>query len=173
MPYFVIVDLNSIGPQDSEGNASAEVLALRDKNGEVLPVFTSLNRFWAFVDKWYAGDDSVHPTTFPMDPFELAEMVGPMGESGLFDTLLFNPVAVSARKWKYKTKPIPLTHYCRFISEIRPGIEKVVQDGEVKFGDLSAPETHLKVLRWSMPRLEELARNAGARVEEWEVRDDS
>jgi hypothetical protein len=172
VPYFAIVDLNSIGPQDSRGNASAEVLTLRGENGEVLPVFTSLNRFWDFVDKWYAADDPVHPTTFPMDPFRLAEMIEPPNEEGV-EALVFDPVLVSDGNWRSAAKPIPVADYCRFIKEIRPGINKLAKEAAAKFGHLPDPKAKKDAIDWIKSQAEEVGDNAGARIAEWEVRDDT
>jgi hypothetical protein len=173
VPYYPIIDLTSMEPQDSEGGAEAEVLVLGGEDKVVLPVFTSLDRFWAFVDKHYAGDDSVRPSTFPMDPFRLAEMVGAMQLAGGLDALVFNPFVVSAEEWSSAIKPIPIAHYSRFIAEIRPGIEQLAQEAEARFGHLPDSQSFNESIEWAKPRVHEVADNAGARMEEWQDSDDS
>jgi hypothetical protein len=59
------------------------------------------------------------------------------------------------------------------MAEIHPRIKRLAQEKRAKFGDLSDPKIFKRAFEWSMPQLEELARNAGARVGEWEVRDNS
>jgi hypothetical protein len=113
MPYYPIVDLASMEPEDSGGGYKTNLLTLGGEAGTILPVFTSINRFWAFVDVYLAGDDSLEPSTFPIDPFRLAEKIEPSIETGELGFLVFNPTAVSPGQWSIERKPIPKAHYCR------------------------------------------------------------
>ena len=168
MPYYPIINLASIEPQATEGGAEAEVLVLGREDKVFLPVFTSLDRFWAFVDEHYAGDDSVRPSSIPMDPFRLAEMVGAMDQAGGLDALVFNPVVVSAEELRSEADPIPVAEYCRFIAEIRPDLEKLAQEAEAEFGHLPDSESFKKSLEWMEPDIQEVVDNARARIEEWQ-----
>jgi hypothetical protein len=95
MPYYPIGDLASTAPKDSGGGYETDLLTLGGEDGSILPVFTSMNRFWAFVDVYLAGDDSVQPSTFPMDPFRLAEVMESLAEKDELSFLIFNPTALS------------------------------------------------------------------------------
>ena len=172
MPYYPIMDLSSMKKREG-GGGELDLLLLRREDGPILPVFTSLNRFWAFVDKYYARDDSVRPTTVPMDPFKLAGMVRSIGGETVLKALVFDPIALTGGKWRSAVKPAPISTYLRFMSEIRPEVEKLAKETEEKFGHLPDPVAFDDSLRWSKPLLDEVADNAGARVEEWEVGDDS
>ncbi len=172
MPYFPIVDLNSIGPLDPEGKAVANILTIEDDDREVLPVFTSIDRFWAFADKRFAGDDFVRPSTYPIDPFRLADMLRELRETGL-DAVVFNPIALSGNEWRSAVKPIPVANYCRFASEIRPGIAKLAKEAEARFGHLPVQEALREAMKRNQLRIEEVVRNTAARIAEWEVTDDS
>lgn len=168
MTYYPIIDLASIGPPNSDGGGEAAVLTLEAEDEVVLPVFTSLDRLWAFVDHYYTGEDSVQPSTFPIDPFRLAEMIGSLGQASRLGSLVFNPLVVSNGRWKRVGKLIPVAHYCRFISEIRPGVEELTQESKAKFGTPPlGSEAWEKIMKRSIPQLERLADSAGARVEEW------
>jgi SseB protein N-terminal domain len=168
VPYYPIVNLASIEPQDSDGGAKAQLLTLRSEDGVIFPVFTSLDRFWAFVDKYYAGDDSAQPSTFPLTPFRLAEMVGPTSQGVEIDALIFNPVVVSAGEWRSTVKSIPVAEYCRFMAEIRPDLEKLTQEAEAEFCHLPDSESFKKSLEWAEPYIQEAVDNARARIEEWQ-----
>lgn len=176
MPYYLPVNLRSMEPRESKGSgkATGELIMLGGEGEAVLPVFTSLARFWAFVDEYFAGDDSVRPSPFRMDPFKLAEVAEQVGAPGGFGFLVFNPTAVSAGQWNCVKKPIPVAHYCRFMSEIRPGIQEVVRESIARFG--TAPPgfaADKEAMEWCRPRIEELSENAGARVDEWWDRHDA
>jgi hypothetical protein len=125
------------------------------------------------VDKWYAGDDSVHPTTFPIDPFRLAEIIKAPGEAGQIDAVVFNPFVVSSGEWRSAVEPIPVSNYCRFMAEIRPETERLAKETETKFGHLSDPKTRKEAMEWVTPLAEDIADNARARIAEWEVGSDS
>jgi hypothetical protein len=170
VPYYTVIDLQSMEPREPRGNggARAEVLMLRGEDGDVFPVFTSLARFWAFVDEYFVGDDLVEPSTFPMDPFRLAEMIEQSGGTGGFCFLVFDPIAVSAGQWSSMKKPIPVAHYCRFISEIRPGIQQLTRECIARFGTPPpGSAAYEEAMEWYRPQIEGLADSVGARVNEW------
>jgi hypothetical protein len=168
MPYYPIGDLASTAPKDSGGGYETDLLTLGGEDGFILPVFTSMNRFWAFVDVYLAGDDSIQPSTFPMDPFRLAEVMESLAEKGELSFLIFNTTALSPGVWSIESDPIPVAHYCRFMSEIRPGIRQAVRESEARFGP-AAPgfAADQEAMEWLRPRIEALAESAGARVDEW------
>lgn len=168
MPYYPIINRASIEPQDSEGGGTAEMMTLGSEDEVILPVFTSLDRFWAFVDKYYAGDDSVQPSTLPLTPFRLAEMVEPMSQGGKLDALILNPVMVSAGELWSAVDPIMVGEYCHFIAEIRPDLEKLAQEAEAKFCHLPDSEASKKSLEWMDPHIQEAVDNARARMAEWQ-----
>jgi hypothetical protein len=111
VPYYPIIDLASRRPQASNEGVVAEMLTLGDEDEDVLPVLTSLARFWAFVDEYFAADDLLQPSTFPMDPFRLAEMIEPLGETSELSLLVLDPIAVSAGQWRSVNQPRPVAHY--------------------------------------------------------------
>jgi hypothetical protein len=168
VPYYPIINLASIEPHATEGGATAEMVTLGSEDEVILPVFTSLDRFWAFVDTYYAGDESVQPSTFPVTPFTLAEMVGPTSQGVEIDALIFNPVMVPAGELRSEADPIPVAEYCRFIVEIRPDLEKLAQEAEAEFGHLPDSESFKKSLEWMEPDIQEVVDNARARIEEWQ-----
>lgn len=168
MPYYPIVDLASMEPEDSGGGYKTKFITLRGEAGAILPVFSSLNRFWAFADDYLTGDDSIEPSTFPIDPFRLAEKIEPSIEKGQQGFLVFNPTAVSPGLYSIEREPIPIAHYCRLVSEIRPGFRQAVREYEARFG-VAAPGSaaEKEAMEWLRPRIERLADSAGARVNEW------
>jgi len=168
VPYYPIVNLASIEPQATEGGATAEMVTLGSEDEVTLPVFTSLDRFWAFVDKYYAGDDSVQPSTLPLTPFRLAEMIGPTSQGGKLDALIFNPVLVSAGELWSEVDPITVGEYCRLLAEVRPDLEKLAQETEAKFCHLPDSEASKKCLEWMDPHIQEAVDNARARMAEWQ-----
>jgi hypothetical protein len=117
MPFYPIGNLASTAPKDSGRGYDTDLLMLGSEEGFILPVFTSVNRFWAFVDEYLAGDDSIQPSTFPMDWFWLAEVVESLAKDGDLGFLVFNPTAVSPGQWSVEGDPIPAAHYCRFVRE--------------------------------------------------------
>lgn len=168
MPYYPIVDLATMEPRNPGGGCETELVTLRGEDEFVFPVFTSEARFWAFSDKYFAEDDPVRPSTFPMTPFRLAEMFGPLGDAGELGSMVFNPIAVSEGQWRSAKEPIPVAHFCRFITEIRPGIRRLNQESVARFGS-AAPGSaaHEEAMDWLRPLIERLSESAGARVDEW------
>lgn len=168
MSIYPIIDMASMNLEDSGGGYKTEFVALKGEAGDVLPVFTSVDRCKAFVNDFFARDDPTQPSTFPMDVFLLAEMIEPWMEAGGLGFLLFDPMVVSPGKCGSAREPIPAAHFCRFISEIRPEIEQTARETEARFG-AHVPESvaEKEALRWVMPRLERLADSAGAMVDEW------
>jgi hypothetical protein len=176
VPYYMPIDLQSMEPQESrgDGKAKAEVLTLRGEDEALLPVFSSLPRFWAFVDEYFAQDDLVQPSTFPMDPFRLAEMIEQSGETREFDFLVFNPIAVSAGQWRSVKKPIPVAHYCRFMSELRPGAQQLAREFIARFGTPPpGSAAYEEAIEWYRPQIEGLSDSVAARVDEWWDRHDA
>lgn len=168
MPYYPIGDLASTAPKDSGGGYEADLLTLGGEDGFILPVFTEVNRFWAFVDVYLAGDDSIRPSTFPMDPFELAEKIEPSIETGELGFLVFNPTAISPGQWKTERDPIPVAHYCRFMSDIRPEIQQAVRESMDRFGVATlGPAANPEAAEWLRHRIERLTESTVARVDEW------
>ena len=171
VPYYPIIDLATMGPRDADGLSKAEMVTLRVEDEVYLPMFTSVARFWAFVDKYFAEDDRVQPTTIPIDPFSLAEMMDAVKGTAARDSLIFNPMAVCAGQWRSVIEPIPVARYCRFMSEIRPGIRQIVRESTARFG--SAPPgtpAFAQALECYRPRIEALSDSVGARVDEWWAR---
>jgi hypothetical protein len=168
VPLYPIGNLISTSPKDSGGGYETDLLTLGGEDGFILPVFTSINRFWAFVDVYLAGDDSIQPSTFPMDPFELAEKIERLEGAGELGFLVFNPTAVTSGQWSSVNDPIPVARYCRFMSEIRPGIQQAVRESVARFGSATpGSAAHKVAMEWLGPRIEWLAKSAGARVDEW------
>jgi hypothetical protein len=168
VPLFPIIDLASMEPEDAGGGYKTEFMTLGGEDESILPVFTSMNRFWAFADDYLTGDDSIESSTFPIDPFRLAEIIEPWMEMGELGFLVFNPTAVSPGKFSSAREPIPAAHYCRFVGEIRPEIRRAARQAEAKFGPaIPGSAAEKKAMEWLGPRLEGLADSAGARVDEW------
>jgi hypothetical protein len=164
---YTVLDLMSM-ESGQNGKTEAELSTLRSEDGDHLPVFTSLALFSAFVDEYFDGNDSIEPAPFPIDPFELAQMVDPLAKNGEVDYLIFNPTAVSPGVWGTERDPIPVAHYCRFMSEIRPGLRRAVRQFEARFGPATPGSAAEKeAMGWLMPRIERLAESVGTRVDEW------
>ena len=168
MSFYPIIDLASTEPEDFGGGYKTEFVTLESEDEAVLPMFTSVKRCKAFVDDYFARDDSIRPSTFPMDVFRLAEMIEPAIETGELGFLVFDPTAVSPGQWSIERDPILIAHYCRFASEIRPGIRQAVREAEARFG-AAAPGSaaEKEAMEWLRPRIERLADTSGARVDEW------
>jgi hypothetical protein len=168
VPYYPIIDWATMGPQNPGGGSVAEFVTLRGEDPLVFPVFTSMARFWAFADKYFAEDDPVWPSTFPMTPFRLAEMIEALGEAGAPSSLVFNPTAVSEGQWRSAKEPIPGAHFCRFITEIRPEVRRLNQEAIARFG-VAPPGSpaYEEAMDWLWPEIGRMSESAGARVDEW------
>jgi hypothetical protein len=168
VPLFPIIDMASMKPESSGGGYKTEFVGLEGEAGGVLPGFTSANRCKCFVDGYFARDGITQPSTFPMDVFRLAAMIEPWIETGGLGFLVFDPLALSPGKWSSPREPIPAAHYCRFVSEIGPGIDQTVRESEARFGThVPGSVSEKEAMRRLMPRLERLADSAGVRVDEW------
>jgi len=168
MPYYPLIDLASMEPEDSGGGYKTNLLTLGGEDGFILPVFSSMNRFWAFADDYLTGDESIEPSTFPIDPFRLAEMIEPWMEKGELRFLVVNPTAVSRGQWSIEREPIPIAHYCRLVSEIRPGFRQAVREAEARFGaGATGSAVHSEAKEWLKPRIERLIDSAVPIVDEW------
>jgi len=155
-------------PEDSGGGYKAKFMTLGGEAGAIVPVFTSVNRFWAFADDYLTSDDSIQPSTFPIDPFRLAEKLEPLERAGELGFLVFNPTAVSPGQWSIEREPIPIAHYCSFVSEIRPGIRQAVREAEARFGAAALGSAAYKeAMEWLGPQIERLVDSAVAREDEW------
>ena len=168
MPYYPIVDLASMQPEDSGGGYKTKFIILGGENGFILPVFSSVNRFWAFADDYLTDDDSIEPSTFPIDPFRLADMSEPSIETGELGFLVFNPTAGPPGQYSIEREPIPIAHYCRLVSEIRPGFRQAVREAEARFG-ATPPGCAVdrEAIEWLRPRIERLIDSAVPIVDEW------
>lgn len=129
MSFYVVTDLNSFGPADSEGKRMAKLHTLEYEDRTILPVFTFEASFWAYVDARYAGDDSARPAPVPMDPFRLAEVVASIAQTEGLDALVFNPGPNG------EGTLVPVAEYGDFMEEVRPRLENAVREGRERFGD--------------------------------------
>jgi hypothetical protein len=167
VPFYAVLDHLSMEPQES-GKTQADLLILRSEDGDHLPMFTSMALFCEFVDDYFDGDDSIEPSPFPMDPFYLAEVMASLAENDELGFLIFNPTAHSAGVWSIERDPIPVAHYCRFASEIRPGIQQAVREYVARFGTATPGSAADKeAMEWLRPRIERLTESAGTGVDEW------
>jgi SseB protein N-terminal domain len=127
--FYIVTDLSSFGPADSEGNSMAEIHTLQHEGRTILPVFTFEASFWAYTEARYAGDDAVRPAPVPMDPFRLVEMITQLERLGGLDALVFNPSLNGVGEL------VPVAEYCGFIENLRPRLEDAAREARERFGD--------------------------------------
>jgi len=134
----------------------------------LLPVFTSPESLWCFLEASAAKmQEPDHRVCVVNNPFELAELVGSFEANGL-EFLFFDPLSSpDGDLWTWGN-PIPASEYRASIEEIRPQFEKLGAEAVAQF----CRPSHLEAepfVRWRTTRVEEIASDLRARMEEWIV----
>ena len=67
-------------------------------------------------------------------------------------------------------------YFRRLAEEMRPGLDRLFAEAVAELGvseNWSTPQNLRKVKRWSASRVEEVVKDAHARLQEWETKDGS
>jgi hypothetical protein len=143
--------------------------------GSILPAFTSLELFLKFVRTYYAGEGSTEPRHLNLKAFELAEVLEYLEPEGV-ESVAIDPMTNYPGQWSDPWEIMSTDYFRRFAEEICPGLDRVF--AEVVWGlghseDWRTPLNIRKVKRWSAPRVEEVVKDAHARIQEWETTEGS
>ncbi len=171
MPLYLMRGKASAEVQNSRD--VGEVLTLEEKGDPVLPIFTSLGSFSVFVEAHYADKERVEVTPLRINIFELVDMAEAMEKAGGPEYVVLDPKTISSGKWKRMHKPIPLKGVCRFMNEIRPGVETLAEEASARVGAPGDMEAFRREIERNAARIDQVAGDAIARIAEWEVEEDS
>lgn len=169
-PIEVYVIANAPGGEGSRLRTSAFVDIV--SSAGVLPVFTSEEPFYDFVNAYVPEGGPVRPVAFSLDPLKLANIVSQLQAKGGLESLVFNPSAVRDGRWGEPQIPIPARAYLRFISELIFCAGETFAEAKAKLADLfSGPEGRERLLAWCATQEGAVIANARAWHEEWVIED--
>ena len=143
--------------------------------GSILPVFTSLELFLDFVQTYYAGEGSTVPVHLNLKAFDLTEVLEFLKPEGV-ESVVIDPVSYRAGQWSDPWETMSADYLRRLAEEMRPGLDRLFAEVVSELGDSEDWRTPLnirKVKRWSASRVEEVVKDAHARIQEWEVTEGS
>jgi hypothetical protein len=143
--------------------------------GSILPAFTSLELFLDFVRTYYAGEGSTEPRHLALKAFDLAELLEFLEPEGV-ESVAIDPVSNRAGQWSDPWETISADYFRRLAKEMLPGLDKLFAEVVAELGDSEDWRTPLnirKVKRWSASRVEEVVKDAHARIQEWKTTEGS
>jgi hypothetical protein len=143
--------------------------------GSKLPAFTSLELFLDFVQTYYAGEGSPVPVHLNLKAFELADVLEFLEPEGV-ESVVLDSVSNRAEQWSDPWETMSAHYFRRLAEEMRPGLDRVFAEVVAELGDSEDWRTSLnirKVKRWSASRVEEVVKDAHARIQEWGTREGS
>jgi len=143
--------------------------------GRILPAFTSLELFLKFVRPYYAGEGSTEPRHLDLKAFDLAEVLEYLKPEGV-ESVAIDPISNRAGQWSDPWEIMSTDYFRRFAEEIHPGLDRVFGEVVWELGhseDWDIPQNLRKVKRLSAPRVDEVVKDAHARIQEWQAKDSS
>ena len=162
MAFYTMMDAASL-EELPDGTGKIGLPMLSDGEGkEVMPVFTSEERFWAYVDE-KGVEDGIRLFPMPWDVFELARWLKPLGESGQIERLVLDPFVVG-EDWGSPGSVGSVKEVCLFLEKFHPKAQRLTREGLARFGN--APEAAEKIMEWAKPSIREQAGNLRAVVRE-------
>jgi hypothetical protein len=141
----------------------------------ILPAFTSLELFLDFVRTYYAGEGSTEPRHLALKAFDLAELLEFLEPEGV-ECVAIDPVSNRAGQWSDPWETMSADYFRRLADEMRPGLDRLFAEVVAELGDSEDWRTPLnirKVKRWSASRVEEVVKDAHARIQEWKTTEGS
>ena len=145
------------------------------EEGSILPALTSLELFLDFVQTYYAGEGSTVPVHLNLKAFELADVLESLEPEGV-ESVAIDPVSNRAGQWSDPWETMSAEYFRRLAEEMRPGLDRLFAEVVAKLGyseDWEAPQNLRKVKRLSALRVEEVVKDAHARIQEWEATEGS
>ncbi len=172
MAPYVIVDTTENKNLDLHADPGVDVMIYLD---DVLPVFTSPQSLWEFVQAWHSEQNPIRATPLEVDPITLATMAEEFEATAGLKWLIFDPRISSRGWWILPKDPISASSYCREIVELARGVKKMFAEGRATLADeCSSPEELNKIVAvWVALQAEKVDADARARAKEWEIEDDS
>lgn len=169
--YFVPMDRKE--PPKHGGPAAFNWRTLDE--GRILPAFTSLELFLKFVQTFYAGEGSTVPGHLDLKAFDLAEVLVYLKPEGV-ESVAIDPLTTYPGQWSDPWEIMSADYFRRFAEEICPGLDRVFAEVVWELGhseDWDASQNLRKVKRLSALRVEEVVKDAHARIQEWETTEGS
>ena len=169
--YFVPVDRKE--PHKHGGPAAFNWRTLDE--GSILPAFTSLELFLDFVHTYYAGQGSTVPVHLKLKALELADVLEYLKPEGV-ESVAIDPLTTYPGQWSDPWEIMSTDYFRRFAEEMCPGLDRVFAEVVSELGhseDWDAPQNLRKVKRLSALRVEEVVKDAHARIREWQAKDGS
>ena len=166
--YFVPVDRKE--SVNHGGNAAFHWRTLDE--GSILPAFTSLESFLNFVQTYCAGEGSTEPVRMDLKVFELADVLEFLEREGV-ESVAIDPMTNYPGRWSDPWETMSADYVRRLAEEMRPGLDTLFAEVVAELGDSEDWRTRQnirKVKRWSASRVEEVVKDAHARIQEWETR---
>ena len=143
--------------------------------GSILPAFSSLELFLKFVRTYYAGEGSTLPVHLDLTASDLAEVLEYLKPDGV-ESVAIDPVSNRQGQWSDPWETMSAEYFRRLAEEMRPGLDRLFAEAIAELGvseNWSTPQNLRKVKRWSASRVEEVVKDAHARLQEWETKDGS
>jgi hypothetical protein len=172
MAPYVMIHASSSGKGDSQVNPDVQGVVCID---DVLPVFTSLESLSGFVRDFYSKEEPTRPTHLEIDPLKLAIVTEQLEVRAGLKFLVFDPRISSSGCYVLPKDPMSVSAYRLYILELARGTKRLFAEGRAELGDeCSSSEEREELLHaWIALRTDKVEADARARMEEWEMEDDS
>jgi hypothetical protein len=152
MAWYVMFDALSIEDLPS-GGGNVGMQRLRDSRGTaVVPLFTTEERYWNFIEECEFDGTSMKPFPMPFDIFRLGELLRPLAESEERHLVAVDPFVVG-EDWESLARLCSVEEFCLFLKKFHPVAKGLAEEGLAEFGD--APEQAEKIMNWMQPQLNE------------------
>lgn len=169
MAWYVVFDALTIKDLPS-GGGSVRIHTLRDGKGTaVVPLFTSEERYWNFIEEYEFDGTSMKLFPMPFDIFRLGELLRQLGESEERHLVAVDPFVVGD-DWETLARLCSVEEFCLFLEKFHPVARGLVEQGLAKFGD--APEEAERIMGWMQPQLNEKVGDVHAVVREHLVKEE-
>jgi hypothetical protein len=169
--YFVPVDEKEL---PNHGGPAAFNWRTLDE-GTIVPAFTSLESFLNFVQTFYAGEGSTVPVHLDLKASDLGDVLEYLKPEGV-ESVAIDPMSNYPGQWSDPWETMSADYLRRLSEEMRSGLDRVFAEVVAELGDSEdwrTPQNIRKVKRWSASRVEEVIKDAHARIQEWETREGS
>jgi hypothetical protein len=143
--------------------------------GSILPAFTSLELFLHFVRTFYAGEGSTEPRHLALKALDLAELLEFLEPEGV-ESVAIDPMTTYPGQWSDPWEIMSADYFRRLAEEMRPGLDRLFAEVVAELGvseDWHTPKNIRKVKRLCAGRVEAVIKDAHARTQEYEPKDDS
>ncbi len=155
MAPYVIVDTTENKNLDLHADPGVDVMIYLD---DVLPVFTSPQSLWEFVQAWHSEQNPIRATPLEVDPITLATMAEEFEATAGLKWLVFDPRISSRGWWILPQDPVSVNVYCRYILELALATKELFAEGRARFADecSSTEELDKMVRSWVALQVDKL-----------------